>query len=135
VDRELAEIDCKELRVNEQLALAGAVTEFLAGRGFALAKGRTIVIDDLLGTKIDVETVKEAVTQFLARRKDSGHYSLEIEGETIVVHSPDPIAAARPEKMNQLPPNLYKCPYCPFVTQYEEAYVVHTRAHLFGAPV
>jgi len=131
----LVEVDCKELKPDEQLTLAGAITEFLGGKGLALAKGRRIVIDDLSSSKIEVETIRRAVSQFLAHRKDAEHYSLENEGDTIVVHSPDPVATAHPERMEQLPPNLFKCPYCSFVTQYEEAYIVHTRAHLFGIPM
>ena len=56
----------------------------------------------------------------------------DVRGETIVVHSADPVAATRRKTENTLPPNLRQCPYCSFITQYEEEYTVHVRAHLFG---
>jgi hypothetical protein len=48
---------------------------------------------------------------------------------TLVVHSADPVAASQKRTTEKLPPNLFKCPFCSFVTPYEELYTVHTRLH------
>jgi len=68
----------------------------------------------------------------VSHRIDAGRYSIERDGDRIIVHSPDPVAAPRGRRQNELPPNLKKWPYCAFVTTYEELYTVHVRAHLFG---
>lgn len=128
----MLEVDCSELTPDELYALAGAITESLGGSGMAVLKGRKIVLDDLTGSPLDETKVYDAVVGFIARRRDAANYSVEKEGERIVVHSPDPIAAAHAKRAGQLPPNLFKCPFCPFVTPYEEAYVVHYRSHGFG---
>lgn len=128
----MTEIDCRELTSDEQIALAGSITEALRGSGIAIIKGRTIVLDKLSGTQLDQSAIDSAVAGFIRRRRDSSHYSVERDGDRIVVHSPDPIAGAREGRRRGLPPNLLKCPFCPYVTPYEEAYVVHYRSHLFA---
>jgi len=128
-----SEIDCTELTADEQLALAGEVTGALDGKGIALAKGRKIVLDNLSGADLDERTVEAAVSDFISRRKDASHYSVERAGDRIIVHSPDPIAASHSSRLQGLPPNLMKCPFCSFVTPYEELYVVHYRSHGFVA--
>jgi len=75
--------------------------------------------------------VEVAVHDFIARRSNAAGYSVERRGDTIVVHSPDPGAASRKRRLEGLPPNLFKCPFCPFVTPYQELYVVHCRSHGF----
>jgi len=125
------EIDCSELTADEQLALAGEITEALGGKGIALPKGRMIVFDPLEGGGVDDRAVEEAVRDFLSRRKDSSRYSAERKGGKLVVHSPDPVAAGRSANLERLPPNLLKCPFCPFITTYEELYIVHCRSHGF----
>jgi hypothetical protein len=127
------EIDCTELTADEQLALAGELTESLGGKAIALPKGRRIVFDSVSGSAPDEGAIRAAVADFIARRKDSSHYSLEMESGDIIVRSPDPIAASHSKNVEKLPPNLLKCPFCPFVTPYEELYVVHYRAHGFVA--
>lgn len=128
----MIEVDCTELTADEQLALAGALNESLQGSGMALLKGRKIVLDDLSDSPLDERVVTATIANFVERRRDSAHYSVERSGDRIIVHSPDPLAAARGRKLNGLPPNLRQCPFCPFVTPYEEAYVVHMRSHGFG---
>jgi hypothetical protein len=123
------EIDCSELTADEQLALAGEITGALGGRGLALPKGRKIVLDSLSGPKPDDRTIEAAVADFLSRRKNSSLYSTERDGDTIIIHSPDPVKAGHFRRVERLPPNLLKCPFCSFVTPYEELYVVHYRAH------
>jgi len=126
------QIDCSELSADEKLALASEISDVLEGRALALVKLESIVFDQLSGEKISVETLQPIVSDFVSRRKDSQYYSVEVRGETLVVHSADPIAASRRKTEYTLPPNLRQCPYCSFITQYEEEYTVHMRAHLFG---
>ena len=95
----------------------------------AFVKCRRIVLDNMSDSPIDEVAVLRSMAQFIARRKNADLYSLERKGNTVIVHSADPIAAKHRARVNGLPPNLYQCPFCPFVTPYEEAYVVHYRAH------
>jgi len=125
-------IDCSELSADEKLALASEISDALEGRALALAKLDSIVFDVLSGERLTVDALQPIVSDFVSRRKEAEYYSTEVRGETIVVHSADPIAASRRKKENTLPPNLRQCPYCSFITQYEEEYTVHMRAHLFG---
>ncbi len=85
-------IDCSELSADEKLALASNISEALEGVALALVKGESIVLDVLSGQKLDIKRVGEIVVNFISRRKDSEGYSVEVEGEEIIVHSADPIA-------------------------------------------
>ena len=122
-------IDCSELSADEKLALASQISDNLQGVALALVKGEQIVLDQLSGEKPDPSMVKDAITHFISRRKEAADYSLEVIGERMVVHSADPIAAMRNKRQKQLPPNVQQCPFCGFVTPYEELYTVHVRAH------
>ncbi len=122
-------IDCSELSADEKLALASNISDALQGVALALVKGESIVLDGLSGQKLDIKRVGEIVVNFISRRKDSEGYSVEVEGEEIIVHSADPIAAMRRKRENELPPNLSKCPFCGFFTPYEEKYRVHVLLH------
>jgi hypothetical protein len=128
-------IDCHELTVDEQLALAGQITGSLQGRGVALVKDEAIVLDQLSSEKVDTEEVLRVVQAFVSRRKDAEHYSAEIDSDKIVVHSADPLARSRGRREARLPPNLMQCPFCSFVTPYQEMYTVHVRSHGFAAPL
>ena len=125
-------IDCQDLSADERIALASAVSDELAGRALALIKGESLVLDQLGEGSIEAERVDGIVRKFVSRRRDAAHYSVEREGDKIVVHSADPVAARRSRRQNELPPNLMKCPFCFFVTPYEEVYNVHVRAHGAG---
>jgi hypothetical protein len=133
-------IDCRELSADEKLALATQVSDRLDGMAIALVKGEDIVLDEISEEKPERSVVREVVEDFISRRKDAQHYSMEEVGERIVVHSADPVNAMRKKAPNQrrqfhnlgLPPNIRQCPHCAFVTQYEEEYAVHVKAHLFG---
>jgi hypothetical protein len=126
------EIDCTELTADEKLALASQISDELEGRALALTKSDSIVLDELTDEKVEVWTLRAIVEDFVSHRKDAEHYSVEVNGESILVHSADPVAAMRRKTENSLPPNLRQCPYCAFITEYEEEYVVHVRSHLFG---
>lgn len=128
-------IKCHELTVDEQLALASALSDEFQGDLLALARDEDIVFDVLAGKDLDKSRVESVIRSFIGRRKDAEHYSLEVSGEVLVVHSADPLARSRGRKPGGMPSNLLKCPYCSFVTPYQEAYDVHFRSHLVGVGV
>jgi hypothetical protein len=125
-------VDCSELSAEEKLDLASQISDRLEGVAIALVKGENIVLDGLSDEKPELSMVKDAVEGFISRWKDAGHYSVEMVGERITVHSTDPVVAGK-KAQNKLPPNLKQCPYCAFITPYDELLTVHARAHLFGA--
>lgn len=127
----LISIDCVELTANEKLALATWISTALEGKAVALAKGDDLVLDELTPEKVQPASVQRLVEEFVRRRSDPTGYSVEIDGEKVLVHSPDPAAAMKNKREDQLPPNLLKCPFCGFITPAEEMYVVHVRSHYF----
>jgi hypothetical protein len=130
--RRLILIDCSELAADEKLSLAMQISEKLDGMAIALVKGENIVLDEISDEKPELSVVKDAVEDFISRRKDADRYPMEEVGSRIIVHSTDPVTAERKRAQNQLPPNIRQCPNCAFVTPYEEEYSVHVKAHLFG---
>ena len=125
----MIEVDCAELSNDEELALASEISDRLEGRALALVKQDSIVLDQLTDERLDVEALRPIVGDFMSRRKDSEHYSFEVDGQKIVVHSADPIAAPRRKAENTVPPNLMQCPYCWFITQSEGEYTLHLKSH------
>jgi hypothetical protein len=125
-------IECREMTVDEQLALASSISEGLAGKGVALVKDSSIVLDMM--SEVEAGEVVALVRIFVSKRKDAQYYSVGAEGEHIIVHTPDPLSRSRGRKDTGqlLPDNLLKCPFCPFVTPYQELYNVHFRSHGFG---
>jgi len=128
----MIEIDCHELTLDEQLALASTISDQLQGNAIALVRDEDIVFDVMSGKDLDERQVEDLVKQFISRRRESEHYSVERTGETLVVHSADPLARGRGRKEGRLPDNILGCPFCPFVTPYQEAYNIHVRSHGFG---
>lgn len=123
-------VDCSELSADEKLALAWQLSDKLEGVAVALVKGEDIVLDPLSDEGPEPSAVKDSVTDFLiSQRKDAARYAVEVVGERIVVRSGDPVSAMRKKKQNQLPPNLMQCPFCGFVTQYEDLRMLHIRLH------
>ena len=125
-------IDCHEITLDEQLALASAISDGLRGKAVALIRDDRIVIDSAGKEKTEPSEVEAIARFFVSRRKDGQHYSVEREGESFAIHSPDPLVRARGRKKAQLPGNLSQCPFCPFVTPYQELYIIHVRSH--GVP-
>ena len=125
-------IDCSELSADEKLALAMQISDGLEGVAIALVKGESIVLDEISEKKPERSVVKDVVDGFISLRRDAENYTMEEVGDRIVVHSAHPATLSRKKAQNQLPPNIRQCPHCSFVTQYEEEYSVHVRAHLFG---
>jgi len=126
----LIQIQCKEMTMDEQLALAGSISDGLQGRGIALVDGSRIVIDGL-GGNVDAMDVSKLVGDFVSKRKDAMYYRVESDGDKLTVHTPDPLARSRGSRHAGLPGNLLKCPHCSFVTPYQELYNVHLRSHYF----
>ena len=127
----MLEVDCTELSTDETLALAASLDDSLEGRVVAFVKGDSIALDQIGEDRVRVEELVQAVNKFIAARKDAAHYSVETEGEKVTVRSPDPVAAKAGKRPARLPDNVWACPFCPFVTPYEEMYNVHFRSHLF----
>ncbi|MDG6902528.1 MAG: hypothetical protein JRM80_11310 [Nitrososphaerota archaeon] len=127
----MIEVDCSEMDLDEQLSLAAAVSESLGEKGVALVKDAKLMVDAF--SAVSVAEVARAVGAFVAKRKDAAHYSVETKGDAITVHTPDPLSRSRGRKDTGelLPPNLLKCPFCSFVTPYQEMYNVHLRSHGF----
>jgi hypothetical protein len=126
------QVECKEMTLDDQLALAAAISDGLEGRAVALVKDDKIVLDAMVDT-VTTGEVLGIVRAFVSRRKDSQHYSVDSDGDDIMVHTPDPLARSRGRKDSGqwLPDNLLKCPWsgCGFVTPYPELYAVHVRSH------
>ncbi len=125
----MVKVDCSELTQDEQLALASSISDALQGRGLALAKGDAIVVDNISGERVGLSELVGLVEKFVSRRKDSGLYSVERAGDTIVVHSPDPVAARRSRTPYRAPPGAYLCPSCGLVLPDEGKYQQHLRVH------
>jgi hypothetical protein len=123
-------IDCSELTSDEELALASAISDHLEGSGFALIKGDDIVVDQLTDMRIELETIVSVVKGFISKRKDSSLYGLDVRGDTLMIHSPDPIAARSSRtSRSRLPPNVFQCPACGFMAPSLEKLDYHLRTH------
>jgi hypothetical protein len=121
------------MTLDDQLALASAISDALGGRGVALVKDDKIVLD-AMSNRVAADEVARIVKVFVSKRKDADYYSVQEDGDSILVHTPDPLARSRGRRDTGqlLPENLLKCPYCAFVTPYQELYDVHVRSHLYG---
>jgi len=120
------------MTLDDQLALAASISDGLEGRAIALVKDDKIVLDTMANT-VTTDEVLDIVRAFVSRRKDSQHYFVDLNGDDILVHTPDPLARSRGRKDSGqwLPDNLLKCPWsgCGFVTPYQELYAIHVRSH------
>ncbi len=124
-------VDCSEMTLDDQLALASAISEGLRGRAFALVNDDRLVLDAM--SKITPAEVASLITGFVSRRKEASYYSVKVDGDDIIVHTPDPLARSRGRRDpgEILPENLYKCPFygCGFITPYHDLLVQHVRLH------
>ena len=129
----LLEVDCSEMTLDDQLALASAISDGLGGRAVALVKDDKLALDTM-SNKVTAGEVADVVRGFVSKRKDAKYYSVEADGDEIKVHTPDPLSRSRgrQDTGQLLPDNLLKSPYCAFVSPYQEMYDVHMRSHLFG---
>jgi hypothetical protein len=122
-------IDCHEFTLDEQLALATAISDGLRGKALALIQDSKIVIDPIGKDRTELDEVKTLTRFFLSRRKDAQHNSVERDGNFLLTHSPDPPARTRGRKRTQLPGNLLQCPFCGFITSNQGPYDIHVRSH------
>ncbi len=125
----MIKIDCSELSADEKLALASMVSDSLEGRAILLSKGEDIVLDNLTEQAVGVDEVRGLVERFVQKREDHSEYAVEVERDLITVRSPDPIAAKRNQREKLLPPNVFQCPFCPYVTTSEGLYRTHSTLH------
>jgi hypothetical protein len=125
----MVRIHCSELTKDEQLALASAISDDLEGLGVALIKGDEIVVDQLTARKVEVGSIMPIVSGFVSKRTESLLYSLDVSGDVIRLHSPDPIGARRRRNRSRLPPNAFQCPACGLILPSQEKYDDHMRIH------
>ena len=123
------DIDCSELSTDEELALAELLTGSRRGLAVALVNDGKIVFDILEGNGLDEGMVLSAVRDFIARRDNARLYSVERAGGSILVHPPDPVASSKMRRPATMPPNVYECPFCGFITPYKEVYETHSVVH------
>jgi hypothetical protein len=124
-------IDCSELTDDEMLALASAISDTFEGKALSLTQDRDIVIDEISAGVVTLSGIRSLVEDFISRRKDSQYYSIEVDGDLLIVHSADPVKALSRIRRRELPSNLKKCPFCGFLSQYDEEMMVHIRVHGF----
>ena len=127
----MLKVDCTELTTDEMLALASSINEGMHGKAIALVNNGSVVIDQVDKDGVSVGDISSLVREFISRRKDSEHYSMNLEGDTIIINSADPVAAKASKRPAGLPQNILACPFCPFVTPYQELYNTHVATHLW----
>jgi hypothetical protein len=88
-------IECRELRTDEELASASASSDSLKREGIALVNGEKIVFDSFGVGQLDEKVVESVISGFVAHRKEHELYSVERAGDSLVIHSADPVSAAR----------------------------------------
>lgn len=125
----MIKLDCSELSGETKLAVAEAISKGLNGMGVALLDGNYIAIDTLSGPDIGPDRVQSIVKSYISGRKDASAYEVESDGKHIVIHSSVPVSAREKHVEDRLPPGLFQCPVCGFVTTSEDAYHDHLRYH------
>ena len=75
----MIEVDCSELTLDQQLALASTISESLAGRAVGLVRDTKIVLDTISGN-VSLADVEQIVSEFVSKRKESQYYSVEVKG-------------------------------------------------------
>lgn len=125
----MIKVDCTELNGATKLALAEAISEGLGGKGVALLDGNDIAIDTLSGPEVGTAQIQSLVRSYLSGRKEGTVFGVEAEGNKIVVHSSVPVSAREKKVPEVLPPGLFQCPACGFVTTSQGQYDYHLRMH------
>ena len=125
----MIKVDCSELSGETKLTLAEAISEALGGSGIALLDGNGIAIDTLSGPDIGVDEIQSILKSYISGRKDASAYRVESDGKHLVVHSSVPVSAKEKRVEEKLPPGLFHCPVCGFVTTSEDGYHDHLRIH------
>ncbi len=125
----MIKVDCSELSGKTKLALAEAISEGLNGSGIALLDGDKIAIDTLSGPDVVADRVQSILKSCISRMKDGSAYRVESDGEHIVVHSSVPATPQEKRVEDNLPPGLFQCPVCGYVTTSQDQYNDHMRIH------
>ena len=125
----MIKVDCSELGGETKLAIAEAISKGLNGTGVALLDGNYVAIDTLSGPEIGTDRVQSIMQSFISGRKDASAYKIESDGKHIVVHSSVTVSAQEKRVEDRLPPGLFQCPVCGFVTTSEDGYHDHLRIH------
>jgi hypothetical protein len=94
-------IDCSELTMDEELALA--ISDSPKGQGIALVNAEKIVFDYFGDGQLDKREVESVVSEFVVYRNGHELYSVERVGDFLAVHSADPVAAPQKENHRKAP--------------------------------
>jgi hypothetical protein len=125
----MIKVDCSELSGETKLALAEAITEGLGGSGVALIDGNEIAIDTLSGPDIGLDRIQSVLKSCISRMKDASAYTVESDGKHIAIRSSVPVSDREKRVEDRLPPGLFQCPVCGFVTTSQDGYRDHLRLH------
>jgi len=69
-----------------------------------------------------------AVDSFFVDKSIAGECSASLDGEKIVIFAPEGYAKAMAGEKSNLPPNVYQCAHCGYITQDETIYRLHERS-------
>ena len=112
-----------------KLAVAEAISTGLNGTGVALLDGNYVAIDTLSGPDIGADREQSILRSYISGRKDATEYTIEGDGKHVVVHSAASVPPKEKRVEERLPPGLFQCPVCGFVTTSEDGYHDHLRLH------
>lgn len=125
----MIKVDCSELSGETKVAIAEAISEGLGGAGVALLDGDYVAIDTLSGPDIGADRVQSILRSYISRRKDASLYRVESDGKHLAVRSSLALSPKEKRVEDKLPPGLFQCPVCGFVTTSEGSYQDHLRIH------
>jgi len=125
----MIKVDCSELSGETKLDFAVAISNGLDGAGVALLDGNDIAIDTVSGPEIGAERVESILRSYISGREDASSYEVESDGQHITVHCSVPVSPQAKRVEDNLPPGLFQCPACGFVTTSEDGYKDHLRIH------
>ncbi len=111
------------------LASAAAIGDKIEGKGVPVIRDDKILIDHFSGAEPTLAEALSTVHDFISKRKDAAYYSAEVDGDTIVVHSPDPLNALQKKSLRRAPPNSFQCPNCGYLASSEDQLTMHMRVH------
>jgi len=109
--------------------MAEAISNGLDEKGVALLDGNNVAIDTLSGPDIGADRIQSILRSYISGRNDASAYRVEGDSMHVVVHSSVPVSAQKRRVEERLPPGLFQCPICGFVTTSEDGYHEHLRIH------
>ena len=122
-------VDCSRF-MRFELELAAYLSEKLDGSAIALVRDKDIIIDQIFGADVaSPSALVSAVDSFFVDRSIAGECSARLDGEKIVIFAPEGYAKAKDGEKSNLPPNVYQCAHCGYITQDETTYRLHERSH------